>query len=106
MRAKRSRPGGSSCDLASASSFGATRFFLLRPPPMPSRLRRCALPLALQGKALRAIPAALCLAFLQARRPPAAPARPSTRLRDPGLRASLAWGLRQRSGRCLSIRLS
>lgn len=62
---KRGWRGGSSCDLASASSFGRRAFFLLRLLQIPSRLWRCALTLALQGKALRAIPAALRLAPLQ-----------------------------------------
>ena len=54
---------------------GDAPFFLLRPMPMPSRPRRFA---CLQGKALRAIPAARCLAPLDAAEP-AAPDRPGQR---------------------------
>ena len=54
---------------------GDAPFFLLRPMPMPSRPRRFA---CLQGKALRAIPAARCLAPLDAAEP-AAPDRPAQR---------------------------
>ena len=54
-------PGG----VAGAQPSRAAPYADLRLLQMPSRLWRCALTLALQGKALRAIPAALRLAPLQ-----------------------------------------
>lgn len=48
---------------------GGAPFFCCALVPMTSRLRRCALALALQGKCQRHIPAALRLAPLQHRRP-------------------------------------